>query len=181
MNIVINAVMFKIGWLSSVLGAAKGLPTLGPAMVVLAIAIHLRIAHRPSREIVLILTTGLIGAFWDSTMIAMGWVSYPNGTFLANIAPYWILGMWMLFATTLNLAFKALQSRLMLATLLGAVFGPLSYYSGSKMGAITLVEPTAAMIALSVAWAILMPALLLMASQLDGFTLKSKRISMSEA
>ena len=76
--------------------------------------------------------------------------------------------MWMLFATTLNVSFRWLHNRLWVAALLGAIFGPVSYLGGSSIGAVTLIEPIAAMTALCVAWALLMPGLLLLAQQLDG-------------
>jgi hypothetical protein len=54
---------------------------------------------------------------------------------------------------------------------MGAIFGPVSYYSGAKIGAVTLIDPLAAMIALSVTWGLMLPGLLLLAKRLDGTTL----------
>lgn len=172
MNFVINIVAFKIGWVASVVGAANGFPLLGPAVILVAIAIHLRNVDVPSRELMLVALTGTIGATWDSVMVAAGWLSYPTGTIIAGVAPYWILGMWMLFATTLNLAFRWLQSNLALAGVLGAVFGPASYYAGAKTGAVVINELTVVMLALAAAWALLFPGLLLLARRLDGVTIQ---------
>ena len=61
----------------------------------------------------MILMTGAVGLSWDSAMVTAGWLAYPSGTFVAGLAPYWILAMWMLFATTLNVSFRWLQSRLL--------------------------------------------------------------------
>jgi hypothetical protein len=80
--------------------------------------------------------------------------------------------MWMLFATTFNVSFRWLQSRIALAGVMGAIFGPVSYYSGAKIGAVTLIDPMAAMIALTVSWGLMLPGLLLLARRLDGVTLK---------
>jgi hypothetical protein len=172
MNIFINIVAFKIGWVASIIGAANQLPLLGPAVVLMAIAIHLHHVYDTSRELLLILSTGIIGAIWDSVMVAAGWLSYPSGTVVAGFAPYWILAMWMLFATTLNLAFRWLQSKLLLASGLGAVFGPASYYAGAKAGAVVINELTVVMFALTVAWAVLFPALLMLARRLDGVSIQ---------
>lgn len=168
MNLLINVVAFKIGWLASVIGAANGLPLLGPAAVILAVTIHLRLVNNPSRELLLIALTGVIGASWDSVMVTAGWVTYPAGTLISGVAPYWIVAMWMLFATTLNIAFRWLQSKPLFAAALGAVFGPLSYYAGEKTGAIVINDPTATMVALAVAWAVLLPGLLSLARHFDG-------------
>jgi hypothetical protein len=172
MNILLNVVAFKIGWLASILGAANELPLLGPAVILVAITLHLRLVNDPSREFLLIALTGAIGATWDSVMVAAGWLTYPSGTILSGFAPYWILAMWMLFATTLNMAFRWLQSKTLFAGVLGAVFGPLSYYAGAKAGAVVINDFTATMVALAVAWAILLPGLLLLARRFDGVTVQ---------
>lgn len=168
MNLLINVVAFKVAWLSTIFGGANDLPMLGPVMVLGAVSIHLWLAAEPSRELMLVLLTGFIGLTWDSVMVAAGWLTYPSGTIISGLAPYWIVAMWMLFATTLNVAFRFLHSKLALAALLGAICGPLSYFAGASAGAVTLNNPTAAFTALSIAWAILLPALLLLARQLDG-------------
>jgi len=101
-------------------------------------------------------------------MISAGWLSYPSGMLLAGFSPYWIIAMWMLFATTFNVSFRWLQSKMLLAVLLGALSGPLSYYFGAKFGAVTLNDFTSSMIALAVGWGALMPALLVLAKWLDA-------------
>ena len=133
-----------------------------------AIAIHLWLAAEPARELLLVLITGVIGVTWDSFMVSAGWLSYPSGVFISGVAPYWIVAMWMLFATTLNVSFRWLQQRLWLAAIMGAVFGPLSYYAGASAGAVVLHNPNAAFTGLSIAWAIMLPSLLWLAQQLDG-------------
>ena len=168
MNVLFNVVAFKIGWLSSVLGAANGMPLLGPAVVLAVVALHLFCVTDRAGELLLVLLTGAVGAAWDSFMVSAGWLSYPTGNVVAGLAPYWIVAMWMLFATTLNVAFRWLRSRLLLASVMGAVFGPLSYFAGAKAGAVVIHDYGAAMTALALAWAVLMPALLLLARRLDG-------------
>jgi hypothetical protein len=168
MNVLVNIVAFKVAWLSTIFGGANELPMLGPLVVSLAVALHLWLATEPTRELILVLMTGAIGLAWDSVLVSAGWLVYPTGTIVSGLAPYWILAMWMLFATTLNVAFRWLQTRLVLAALMGAVFGPISYVGGAAAGAVELVAPMPALVALGVAWALLMPGLLLLARQLDG-------------
>jgi len=168
MNLLINIVAFKIGWLSAVFGGASESPLAGTAVVFVAIAVHIFFAKERSRELSLVLLTGAIGLCSDSLLMSAGWLSYTSGTFLPGLAPYWIIAMWMLFATTLNITFRWLHNRLALAAVLGAISGPASYYAGSKIGAVTLIEFIPAMIGLSIAWAVLFPGLLVLARQLDG-------------
>lgn len=79
--------------------------------------------------------------------------------------------MWMLFATTLNRSMGWLKGKLMLATVLGGIAGPMSYIAGQKLGGMQFVEPVAALVFLAVGWAAVMPVLMILASRLDGFNL----------
>ena len=168
MNVLLNAVAFKVAWVSTIFGGANGLPMLGPLAVMIAIGIHLSRAAEPRREFTLVAITGAIGLAWDSVMHSAGWISYSSCTFLPGLAPYLILCICMQFATTLKYTFRRLHSRMLLATMMVAEFGPLSYMAGSAAGAVVLNNPTAVYITLSVSWALLMPGLLLLARQLDG-------------
>ena len=168
MHFLVNVVAFKVGWASSVFGAANNLPSLGPLVVLVAILLHLYYAHNPSREFLLIVIAGAIGAVYESLLLSAGWLSYSTGVIIAGIAPYWMIGMWMLFATTLNMAMRWFHSNLWLAALLGGVLGPVSYYIGSRIGAVTFVDYPKALLALAVGWATLMPVLLLLARRFDG-------------
>ena len=169
MHMLINIVGFKVGWVSSVLGAAAHMPWLGPAVFAVVVSVHLRRARRPELELGLVIAAGVIGIWFDSFLVVMGWVAYSSGQFSEVLAPYWIVTMWMLFATTLNRSMAWLRGRSVLAAALGAVAGPGSYFAGQKLGAIDLVQPTAALLALAVGWAFIMPVLMALAARLDGF------------
>jgi len=169
MQILVNILGFKIGWLSSVLGAAAQMPWLGPVMLLVVLAVHLRQAERPDLEIGLVVACGVIGAWFDSILAATGWVSYPSGQIDPHVAPYWIIAMWMLFATTLNRSMSWLKGRLVLAAVMGAVAGPMSYYAGNRLGGIVFESPLAATIALSIGWAAIMPVVVVLAERMNGF------------
>ena len=169
MHFLINILGFKVGWLSSVVGAAREMPWLGPAVLAAVLVVHLRQAERADLELGLIIACGVIGAWFDSILAATGWVTYPSGQIAPLLAPYWIVTMWMLFATTLNRSMSWLKGRLPLAAAMGAVAGPMSYYAGAKLGGIVFVSPLEATIALSVGWALIMPVLVVLADRLNGF------------
>ena len=182
MNMLVNFAAFQIGWFSSVLGAAREMPWLGPLAFVLVLAIHLRRAPRPQFEIGLVIACGFIGLIFDSVLVAAGWVTYPSGLFSDLLAPYWIVTMWMLFGTTLNLSMGWLKGRPLLAALLGAIGGPSSYFAGQKLGGIVFLEFVPAMIALAVGWAIFMPILMALAERFDGMSedLKPQQVTSGQ-
>jgi hypothetical protein len=168
MLLLINIAAFEIAWFSSVLGGAKQAPWLGPVAVVIALAFHFRAALKPADEVLLVVSCALIGATFDSMLVATGWVTYKAGLFSEYFAPYWIITMWMLFATTLNVSMRWLRGRPALAAIFGFFGGPASYVAGQKLGGIVLVNQAAALTALAIGWAVMMPALIWLSENLDG-------------
>ena len=168
---LVNFIAFQAGWFACVLGAANGLPWLGSLLVCLIVALHIRSADRPNHELQLLVLAVVLGLVFDSLLVSSGWVRYPSGMMIAGIAPYWILAMWALFSTTLNLSMGWLKSSLVLASVMGAVFGPLSYLAGERLGAIVLVDVQSSMIMLAVIWALVMPILIFAANRFES-TLK---------
>jgi hypothetical protein len=168
MHLLINFAAFQIGWFSSVIGGAKQMPWLGPVAVMVAVLLHLAYARKPKAEFSLILLCGVLGAVFDSLLVAAGWVTYPSGLVAEFMAPYWIVAMWMLFATTLNVSLKWLKNRPALAAFMGFVAGPMSYVAGQKLGGMEFTNETAAIAALAIGWALMMPALTQLADRFNG-------------
>jgi len=168
MKLMLNFVAFQLGWFACVLGAANALPWLGPVVVAAVVSLHLAMASRPLPELYLVLAAMLLGLVVDSLLLATGWLNYSVGLWLPGFAPYWIVAMWALFATTLNVSMGWMRGRPVLTVLMGAVGGPLSYLAGEKLGAIELTHPIPALAALALAWAVAMPLLMWLAARLDG-------------
>jgi len=168
MWLLFNLLIFDIAWFSSVIGAARGMPWLGPLAVLIALMFHFRAARNPTEEVLLVLSCAIIGALFDSFLVAAGLVTYKAGLFSDYLAPYWIITMWMLFATTLNVSLRWLRGKLWLAVLFGAAGGPVSYLAGQKIGGIVLSNQPAALAALAIGWAIMMPMLMCLSENLDG-------------
>ena len=168
MQLLLNFSAFQMGWLSSVVGGARQMPWLGPLVVLVALLIHLRAARKPFDEIILVLVSAVIGGIFDSLLVAAGWVAYPSGTFASALAPYWIITMWMLFATTLNVSMRWLRDRVRLAAIFGLLGGPAAYLAGEEFGGIALVERVPALVALAIGWTVILPVLLRLSEMFDG-------------
>ena len=166
---LINYVAFQIGWFACVLSAAHGRPVLGLMMALLLLGLHLALATQFWPEVKLMLACAVIGVTFDSLLLASGWISYPNGEWIPGLAPFWIVAMWLLFAATLNLSMAWMKGRMVLASVMGLIGGPLSYIAGQELGAIRLEQPEAALMAIAIAWAGLMPLLCLLAQRWNGF------------
>lgn len=166
---LINFVAFQFAWFACLLGAAHDRVAAGTLAVVAVVALHLAMAPRPGPETRLIAIVTAIGLGWDSLIVSLGLMSYPAGTFVPGVAPLWILAMWALFATTLNLSMGWLKGRPWLAAAFGAVGGPLAYVAGRKLGGVGMEEPVFALLTQGLGWAVMMPLLLRLAARLNGF------------
>ncbi len=175
-----NFVLFQIGWFACVLGSAYSYPLLGTLIAILIVSYHILRSAQPGQEVWLVMLAIGIGGSWDSLLVWMQWITYNNGMWAENMAPYWIVALWALFATTLNVSLRWMKGRWFLAVLSGAIAGPLAYYGGHRLGAVYFPDISTAMIALSLGWAVFMPLLLLISQRLDGYAYLSlpKKVSV---
>lgn len=171
-RVVANFVAFQIGWFVCVLGAAHHLPWVGTGLAVVIVATHICLATRPLEELKLIASAILIGLVWDSTLITVGWLDFNSGFLIQGMAPHWIVGLWALFAMTLNVSLAWLKTRLVAAVVLGAIAGPLAYWGGVRLGAVDFVQPLHVVIALSLGWAFFIPLLARLARHYNGICAK---------
>jgi hypothetical protein len=174
-RLLINFAAFQIGWLACVIGGAQQMPWLGTGLALAIISLHLWLSPRPRQELALVLTAGVIGAAWDSLLVTFGWLVYPSGTLIANTAPHWIVALWMVFATTLNVSMRWLRQRWLLAAVLGAIAGPLSYFIGYRLGGVEFPQFWTSMLVLGLGWAVLMPVLMALAERFDGMRVSVTR------
>jgi hypothetical protein len=169
MLILLNAALYQAGWLACALGAALGAPWAGPVAALAIVAWHLYRARRPLDELWLVLAAACGGLLFESALLQSGWIAYPGGAGPGSLAPLWMVTLWGLFATTLNVSLRVLRERPVIAAILGAAFAPLAYYAGERLGALDLVSPVAALAAIAIGWAIAMPVLFAAARRLDGY------------
>lgn len=167
-SVLFNFAAFQLGWFSCVLGAANGMPTIGPVVAAAIVSFHVARAARPAEELKLVASALVIGAAWDSALVISGTLGFTSGAFAGHAAPPWILALWALLATTLNVSLRWLHGRWLLAAVLGAIAGPLSYWAGVRFGAVAFLEPVPAIAALAVGWGVMMPVLIAIARSCDG-------------
>ena len=109
----------------------------------------------------------LLGFLIETAVIQTGILSYVNSITPTKFAPVWILILWANLALTLNGCLSWLQGRYWLASLLGALGGPLTYFGGMKLGAATTELPiVAAFVVIAVIYAFATPLLLLIARKI---------------
>ena len=166
--VIINFINFQLGWFACALGGAWGVPWIGVAAVLLIVAWHLSRMVEPRRELTLIIAAALVGVLWENLLVVLGWIQYPNGMLVDGTAPVWMIALWMLFATTLNVSLGWLKRSLPIGMVFGAIGGPLAYLGGSRLGALQFVDEASALVALAIGWGVLTPLLLILARRYDG-------------
>lgn len=160
MRFAINIAAFYIGWFSCVLGAARGMTWLGPAVVGILFLLHLAIAPGRSRELRLAVVSAGAGFLVDTALIAGGVYTPVHNLLPLPLSPPWLVFLWVNFATTLNICLKRLHDHPILSALLGAIGGPAAYYAGARLGAIQLHDHMGFSLAvLAVVWGIAVPGL----------------------
>lgn len=165
--LLINLSLFKAGWLAAVFAAAASLPVLGTAVIGIAVAVHLWQSDEPRDELLLLALAAAVGFVWESLLVYAGIVQYGPNTALAATAPYWIVAMWVLFATTLNVGMRWLRKNLLVASLFGGLGGPMSFLAGEKAGAVTFPDTSIALVVIGLGWAVLLPLLVRFAARND--------------
>lgn len=155
---VANFVLFQISWFAAILGGAQGWPLLGSTPAIIVVAIHLYVNRdQLVREALLIAGITLLGLIIETGFVSFGALHYAQATADAVLPPIWIIALWFAFGTLPHGSLSWLSGRPWLQLFLGAVFGPLSYVSGAKLGAATLSAPLISSITIiSVGWALAM-------------------------
>jgi len=158
-----NFIFFQAAWFAAVLGAAKGLPWLGPLAMVPVLGVHLTLAENRFGELKLLMAAGILGFLFDTSLVAAG-VFLPKAYLIPRpLSPPWMVFLWLNFAATLNVSLSWLRGRYILATVFGAIGGPLAYYSGARMGATEALPSLGGMLFLALGWGCMTPVLVWLA------------------
>lgn len=174
---IINLGLFKLGWVACVFGAAAGKPVLGALSVAAIVAVHLSLTRSLRSELLLLGAAAVIGLVWESMLVSTGILDYGDGSFTAGVAPYWIVGMWILFATTMNVGMRWLRRSTAIAAVAGAVGGPMSFLAGERLGAVAFSDPIISLVIISVGWAVLLPLLVKLAERFEEEPLETAQES----
>jgi hypothetical protein len=157
---LINIIGFQIGWFACVLGGANQMAWIGAFIGMAIILRHIKTSFDRESEIKLISFAMVFGFFFDLIPLSLSWIEFADVSYWPNqLPPPWMTVLWGLFATTLNISLRWLKNQYLLSTFIGGISGPIAYWSGSKLGALSLTNFDAAILFLAVGWAIAVPFL----------------------
>ena len=169
MTLIVNVLLFQAGWFACVLGAAGGMPALGLYAAVIVIGWHLFRARHPGPEATLVAVAIAAGLVFETALLHTRSLTFESGVWIAGVAPLWMVALWAMFATTLNVSLRWMRSRPWLAAIFGGVGGPLAYYGGAQLGALEFLLAGPAIAFIACGWALITPLLLRAAQRMDGY------------
>jgi len=152
-----NFLAYQLAWFAVLISAGVGVAWAGATAAILVTAVHVALRREPL-ELQLIALAAVIGLLVDSTLAITGQVRFASA-WPAGFAPYWMVSLWIVFATTLNHSLRWLMSRPVAAALAGAIGGPLAYLAGAKLGAPTIATPAMTLPFIALLWTPAMIAL----------------------
>lgn len=156
MPTLINIAAYQAAWFACVLGAANQLSWMGTAIALSIALIHVVRAQNAEVELKLIGIAVVLGLAIDSGLSSARLVEFNTGVLIDGVTPHWMLALWVAFATTLLHSLHWLMKRPAWAALFGALGGPLAYYAGVKMGAMSVTAGAASFVAIGATWALAM-------------------------
>jgi hypothetical protein len=149
---------FQVIWFASVHGASNGQPWLGGALLVPFVFWQLATSPDPAYDRRAMAVLSVAGFVIDSSYPLAGILSYAVPWPLQNLAPAWLVLMWVNLALILNHSLSWLRKRYGLAALLGGLGGGISYWAGWRLGAVEIHwPPWAAITLIGLVWTAALP------------------------
>ncbi|MDX9787481.1 MAG: DUF2878 domain-containing protein [Desulfobacterales bacterium] len=167
MRKVVDFIAFQTIWVACVWGAGKGYGWLGPATLGAWLPAYLFLSKRRKEEALLAAVCGMIGFGVDTLHTLLG-IFMPARFILPDpFCPLWLLALWINMAPLINSSLSWLHGRYFLALLFGALGGPLAYWSGMRLGAISFGQQQPfGLLVLACSWAAMFPLLLWVSNRL---------------
>ena len=163
----INFILFQACWFACVGGAAYQLGWLGPLLVLITVPLQIYLLTEDYRgEAFFALLCGISGFVLETGLI-LGRVYAPMGQGGLEICPPWMAALWFNFAPLVSISLSWLKGRYLLAAVVGGLAGPIAYWGGEKLGAITVADHVLrGYLPLAVVWTVVLPALVYSHSRL---------------
>ncbi len=173
-RLLMNIGLFQLGWFSCIL-----LTSYWPLLVTLLIlAIHFWIIVPKEYFLAegrLLLFALLIGMVLESTYLLTGVLVHVDGSFFP---PFWLLCIWVLFATTFMHSLFWLKERLGLAAVFAGISAPMSYYAGANLNLDMSLNDHVwvSIFFVSITWAVAFPAMMRFILPLPYYSLSSEKL-----
>lgn len=160
--LICHLLLYYISWFACVLGAAQGLPWLGPSIVLPCVIIQYVLQyHRGNIEGAWFFISVLpcFGFLADSFLVGAGLFEFAANPWAWPLAPPWMVALWVSFGMLFYACLGSLLRRYGLLSLLSFVAFPLAYWLGVKFEAALMPKAWLSLLSLGLIWAMLLTGL----------------------
>jgi len=135
-------VLFEVGWTLTVVGNQSYIYLTIIPLIIVYFWFENRAYQISSNQQIARLLLTLFGFCFDSTLEYFELISFSVDTKTPLLfAPLWLFLLWFWFSLTFSRCYSWLLNHAFFATLLGALFGPISYWGASKVSIVTIDNP----------------------------------------
>ena len=140
------------------MGAKNGYPYLGPIVMSSFLFIHFDRIENGNKELLFATLVCFVGTVVDTVLLQTNLIEY-QGVYTNNIASLWTTAMWIWFSETINHSLVWLNNKWIISFVFGAIFGPLSYYTGIKFETLHFEISVLTISILALLWGVVIPYL----------------------
>lgn len=146
-KMLFNIAGSQAGWWGLVLSASVQTPIWGYCVSVSYLLTHFLWVARDQffRELRFVIALGFFGWMMDGLLNSLGFIRFykgaelpvewlSSGVMIWMWPPWWLLAIWLGFASTVRYSLRPLLKKPWIAGILGAIFGPGTYFAGVKFG-----------------------------------------------
>jgi hypothetical protein len=158
LRLLANIVLFQVGWFTCLLLSGTWAILIATTIVLLHFYFIVPYKQRIKETglIAVVLFVGVILELcylFSEVLIRSDGEGYPA---------FWLLLIWVLFATTFRYSLFWLRSKLWLASIFAGVAAPVSYYAGANLNATVSLNDniTFSLVVIAMSWAIVFPLLM---------------------
>lgn len=147
---------FYVGWFGCIFFAKWQISRWSLVFPLLPFVFLLKFKLLGIKEVGFLFGISIIGIIFDWIVFRLNVVSFPGHS--SMFIPLWLDAMWFLFSTVVPLSHALFKSKLWLAVVLGALLGPLSYFSGISFEVLAF-QNQSALIVYAAFWGIYFPVI----------------------
>ena len=150
MYILLNVILYQAVWFLCVFKENQG-----AVFGLVLLAAHLYFSPYRVKDMRMMAVLLAVGTLIDGALYLAGFMTY---NVQAMPIPFWLAVVWLALATLPHHSLRWLKGRLLLASLFGALGGPLAYWAGVKAGAASFTLPLiTSLTLLALIWGVLWP------------------------
>jgi hypothetical protein len=169
-SVFINFFAFYVAWWAMLISNWKGQPAIGWIVFALVMAIHFfRVSINKKKDVIEVLLIAFLGILLDTALSKAGILIFNNALF-GFLPPLWLMGIWVLFATTISYTFILIRHKIPAQVIVGGFFAPVSYITGAKFMLLSHYQPfTTYYIIHGACWLVFFPLCFYISRKVKGF------------